>query len=136
MVRAAKSVLKTAAATPVVLDSSCWLEFLMDTPRAALFADVLDDADTLLVPVITVYEVIKKIVRELGDDIASSSLVLMQRSRMVNIDLGLATQAMRNGLPLADSLIYATAQMHGAMLWTQDQHFEGLPGVRYFQKTT
>ena len=136
MVRAAKSVLKTAAATPVVLDSSCWLEFLMDTPRAALFADVLDDADALLVPVITVYEVIKKIVRELGDDIASSALVLMQRSRIVNIDLALATQAMRNGLPLADSLIYATAQMHGAMLWTQDQHFEGLPGVRYFQKTT
>jgi toxin FitB len=131
MVRAVKA----PAATRVVLDSSCWLEFLMDTPRAALFADVLEDADALLVPVITVYEVIKKIVRELGDDIASSSLVLMQRSTVVNIDLALATQAMRNGLPLADSLIYATAQMHGATLWTQDQHFEGLPGVRYFQKS-
>ena len=135
MVRAAKSAVKAAASTPVVLDSPCWLEFLMDTPRAALFADVLDDADALLVPVITVYEVIKKIVRELGDDIASSSLVLMQRSTIVSIDLALATQAMRNGLPLADSLIYATAQMHGATLWTQDQHFEGLPGVRYFQKS-
>jgi toxin FitB len=131
MVRAAK----VAASTPVVLDSSCWLEFLMDTPRATLFADVLEDADALLVPVITVYEVIKKIVRELGDDIASSSLVLMQRSTIVNADLALATQAMRNALPLADSLIYATAQMYGATLWTQDQHFEGLPGVRYFQKS-
>ncbi|OYY50837.1 MAG: hypothetical protein B7Y54_11940 [Polaromonas sp. 35-63-240] len=119
----------------VTVSSSCWLEFLMDTPRAALFADVLDDADALLVPVITVYEVVKKIVRELGDDIASSSLVLMQRSTIVGVDLALATQAMRNGLPLADSLIYATARMHGATLWTQDQHFEGLPGVRYFQKT-
>ncbi|OYY96691.1 MAG: hypothetical protein B7Y42_08835 [Polaromonas sp. 28-63-22] len=126
---------KAAVSAPVVLDSSCWLEFLMDTPRAALFADVLDDADALLVPVITVYEVVKKIVRELGDDIASSSLVLMQRSTIVGVDLALATQAMRNGLPLADSLIYATARMHGATLWTQDQHFEGLPGVRYFQKT-
>jgi toxin FitB len=131
MVRTAKA----AASTPVVLDSSCWLEFLMDTPRAALFANVLEDADALLVPVITVYEVIKKIVRELGDDIASSSLVLMQRSKIVNIDLTLATQAMRNGLPLADSLIYATAQLHGATLWTQDQHFEGLPAVRYFKKS-
>jgi toxin FitB len=131
MVRAAK----VAASTPVVLDSSCWLEFLMDTPRAALFADILEDADALLVPVVTVYEVIKKIVRELGDDIASSSLVLMQRSTIVNVDLALATQAMRNALPLADSLIYATAQMYGATLWTQDQHFEGLPGVRYFQKS-
>ena len=135
MVRASKAAVKAAESTPVVLDSSCWLEFFMDTPRAALFAEVLEDADALLVPVITVYEVIKKIVRELNDDIASSALVLMQRSRIVNVDLSLATQAMRNGLPLADSLIYATAQMHGAMLWTQDQHFEGLPGVRYFQKT-
>jgi toxin FitB len=126
---------KTAVAVPVVLDSSCWLEFLMDTPRAALFADVLEDAEALVVPVITVYEVIKKIVRELGDDIASSSLVLMQRSPIVNVDLALATQAMRNGLPLADSLIYATAQIHSATLWTQDQHFEGLPGVRYFKKS-
>jgi toxin FitB len=131
MVRAVKA----AVATPVVLDSSCWLEFLMDSPRAALFADVLDDAEALVVPVITVYEVIKKIVRELGDDIASSSLVLMQRSLIVNVDLALATRAMRKGLPLADSLIYATAQLHGATLWTQDQHFEGLPGVRYFQKS-
>jgi toxin FitB len=131
MVRAVKA----AVLTPVVLDSSCWLEFLMDTPRAVLYADILEDSDALLVPVITVYEVIKKIVRELGDDIASSSLVLMQRSTIVGVDLALATQAMRNGLPLADSLIYATAQMHGATLWTQDQHFEGLPGVRYFQKS-
>ena len=115
--------------------SSCWLEFFKSTPPAALFADVLKDTDTLLVPVVTVYEVIKKVVRELGDDIASSTLVLTQRSRIVNVDLALATQEMRNGLPLADSLIYATAQMHGATLWTQDQHFEGLPGVRYFQKT-
>ena len=96
---------------------------------------MLEDTDTLLVPVVTVYEVIKKIVRKLTNDIASSLLVLTQRSRIVNVDLALATQAMRNGLPLADSLMYATAQMHGATLWTQDQHFEGLPGVRYFQKS-
>lgn len=87
----------------------------MDTPRAPLLADVLDDADTLLVPVITVYEVIKKVVRKLGNDIASSSLVLMQRSPIVNVDLALATPAICNGLPLADDLIYATAQMHGAV---------------------
>ena len=38
-------------------------------------------------------------------------------------------------LPLADSLIYATAQRLGAILWTQDDDFEGLPGVRYFAKS-
>ncbi len=39
-----------------------------------------------------------------------------------------------NGLPLADSLIYATARRHEAELWTQDAHFAGLAGVRYFPK--
>lgn len=57
----------------------------------------------------------------------------MQRS-VVGMDLNLALAATRNGLPLADSLIYATAQVHGAQLWTQDAHFDGFPGVRYFAK--
>jgi predicted nucleic acid-binding protein len=61
-------------------------------------------------------------------------LSLMQRGRVVPVDLPLALAAAVNGLPLADSLIYATAQLHGAELWTQDSHFEGLAGVRYFPK--
>lgn len=133
---AKKAVLPDTETTLVVLDSSCWLEFLMDTARADLFASQIENPENLLVPVITVYEVIKKLARELGDDIASSALVLMQRSRIVDIDLALTTQAVRNGLPLADSLIFATAQNHGATLWTQDQHFKGLPGVRFFEKSS
>ena len=135
---ATRSKTRSAQLAPslVVLDSSCWLEYLMDTPRADLFSDLLDNPETLLVPVIIVYEVIKKIARELGDDIASSALVLMQRSRVIEIDLPICTQAWRNGLPLADSLIYATAQIHGAALWTQDQHFKGLADVQYLDKST
>ena len=55
---------------------------------------------------------------------------------VVELDVALCTSALRNGLPLADSTIYATAQSTGALLWTQDQHFEGLPGVRFFKKST
>ena len=29
-------------------------------------------------------------------------------------------------------IILATARMHDALLWTQDEHFQNLPGVRYF----
>jgi predicted nucleic acid-binding protein len=36
---------------------------------------------------------------------------------------------------MADSLIYATAQVHGALVWTQDDDFQSLPDVRYFTKT-
>ena len=97
--------------SPVVLDSSCWLEHFADSEQASLFSGVIDAADELVVPVITIYEVVKKLVREADDEVAA-----------------------RNGLPLADSLIYATACAHGAELWTQDAHFDGLPGVRYFKK--
>jgi len=37
-------------------------------------------------------------------------------------------------LPLADSIIYATARLHNAVLWTQDADFKGLAGVKYFAK--
>ena len=117
--------------SPVVLDSSCWLEHFADSEQAALFSGVIDAADELVVPVITVYEVVKKLVREAGDEVASQALtlMLMLQGRVVENDLNLSLEAARNGLPLADSLIYATACAHGAELWTQDAHFDGLPGV-------
>lgn len=34
-------------------------------------------------------------------------------------------------LPMADSIILATARQFNAVLWTQDADFEKLPGVRY-----
>jgi predicted nucleic acid-binding protein len=120
--------------SPVVLDSSCWLEFFADTDRADLYAPAIEAVDELVIPVLTVYEVIKKLSREAGDETAAQALGLMQRGRLVPIDLDLALSAAVSGLPMADSLIYATARAHQAELWTQDAHFEGLPGVRYFRK--
>ena len=82
----------------------------------------------------TVYEVVKKLAGEGGDETASGALSLMLRGRVVEIDLSLALEAAVNGLPTADSLIYATARRHGAVLWRQHAHFDGLPGVNYFRK--
>jgi toxin FitB len=124
----------TPLAVRLVLDSSCWLEYLADTPRADLFAPAVEAPERLVVPVLTVYEVVKKLMRESGDEAATAALALMQQSEVVEIGLPLAMDAALNGLPLADSLIYATARHHDAELWTQDAHFEGLAGVRYFPK--
>ncbi len=131
---ARKAAAKHADKFPLVLDSSCWLEFFADTARADLFAAAIEGVEQLVVPVLTVYEVAKKLAREAGDEVATTALSLMQRGRVVPIDLSLALEAAVNGLPLADSLIYATARRHAAELWTQDSHFEGLPGVRFFPK--
>ena len=118
----------------IVLDSSCWLEYFAETPYAARFDAVIENPQALIVPVITIYEVIKKTARERGQELASIALTLMQQGQIVELDLNLALAATAHNLPLADSLIYATAQAHDATLWTQDQHFEGLPGVKYFPK--
>lgn len=120
---------------PVVLDSSCWLEFFVGTDRADLYAARIDAVESLIVPVLTVYEVVKKLAREAGEGTALAALSLMQRGRLVPVDLNMAVAAAVGAacrsLPMADSLIYATARTHDAVLWTQDAHFEGLDGVRY-----
>lgn len=117
-----------------MLDSSCWLEFFADTERADLYAAAIEQTELLVVPVLTVYEVIKKLTRETNDEVAAAALSLMQRGRVIGLDLPLTLDAVISGLPLADSIIYATARRFDAELWTQDSHFEGLVGVRYFPK--
>jgi predicted nucleic acid-binding protein len=37
-------------------------------------------------------------------------------------------------LPMADSLILATARAHNATVWTQDEHFKNIEGVKYIEK--
>jgi predicted nucleic acid-binding protein len=125
---------RAAEAISIVLDSSCWIEYFADSERADLFAPVVEAVESLVVPVLTVYEVFKKLLREAGEDTATAALSLMQRGRVIDIDTSLSLEAAANGLPMADSLIYATARRHGAVLWTQDGHFEGLPGVKFFAK--
>ena len=119
---------------PIVLDSSCWLEFFADSDRADLFAAAIENTAALVVPVVTVYEVTKKLAREAGEEVAAAALSLMQRGQVIAVDLPLAVRAAANGLPLAESLIYATAQACNADLWTQDSRFEGMAGVRVFVK--
>ena len=70
--------------------------------------------------------------RELNSKVAAYAESLMCRGKVIDIDIALSRVAIDSKLPLADSLIYATAQVHGATLWTQDAHFEGLAGVKFF----
>jgi predicted nucleic acid-binding protein len=118
----------------ILLDSSCWLEWLADTPRAAKFEAAFERLQDLVVPVIVIYEVSKKLRREAGDDVAWQALSLMEQCEVMGVDTPLVIEATGNGLPMADSLIYATARAKGAELWTQDAHFKGLPGVRFFER--
>src|SRR5450759_826836 len=116
------------------VDSSGWLEYFADTKRATLFAPAIEDTEHLIVPGVTVYEVFQKFLRERGERDALPAVSAMRSGQVVDLDVCLALEAGRFDLPLADSLIYATTKRHGATLWTQDEDFEDLPGVRYFPK--
>ena len=117
-----------------VVDSSAWLEYFADTERADLFEEVLAAPENLVVPVITIYEVFKKVLRECGENQALQIASQMQAGTIVELTPSLALEAARHPLPLADSLIYATTIRWNAELWTQDEHFKDLPNVRYFPK--
>jgi toxin FitB len=120
--------------SPNVVDSSGWLEYFIDSERARLFAPAIEDTANLIVPVISLYEVFKKVLRERGEHDALQIASVMQSGTLVDLDGAVALSAARFPLPLADSIIYATAQKYQATLWTQDEHFESLAGVRYFRK--
>jgi predicted nucleic acid-binding protein len=119
---------------PLVLDSSCWLEVFGATDRAKLYQAAAADPSLLIVPVVTLYEVYKTLRRIRDTSIASRAAAYMQQGELVELDAALCLAAADNGLPFADSLIYATAQARSATLWTQDAHFDGLVGVKYFSK--
>ena len=115
-----------------VVDSSAWLEYFTGGVQATRFAAVIEDSKHLVVPAIVLYEVFKKVLRERGEHQALQVAGAMHEGKVVPVDAALALDAARYPLPLADSLIYATAQRLGATVWTLDDDFKGLPGVQYF----
>ena len=117
-----------------VVDSSGWLEYFTDSDRASLFATAIEDTGNLFVPVITICEVFKKVLRERGENDALQVACMMQVGQLIDLDCSLALEAARHPLPLADSIIYAAAMRQEATLWTQDEHFKDLPNVRYFPR--
>ncbi len=121
-----------------VVDSSAWLEYFADDRNAEHFSSAIEDTSNLLVPSICLLEVYKKLLREMGDAVAIEAAVLMRQAAVVALDEELALEAARLGwshkLPLADSIVLATARRHDAVVWTQDSDLEGLEKVRYFAK--
>jgi predicted nucleic acid-binding protein len=128
----------TPSAPYNVVDSSAWLAYLADEPAAGDFAAAIEDTAHLVVPTICLLEVFKVVARVRGEREAIATVAVMQQGTVVDLDADLALSAARLGgrhrLPLADSVIYATVERVGGTLWTQDDDFAGLAGVRYIPK--
>ena len=121
-----------------VVDSSAWLEYFANGTNADFFAKPIEQIEKLIVPSLTVYEVYKKVLIERDHDQAIQAIGGMLQGTVVDLDASIALSAaeisIENRLPMADSIILATARLHGATLWTQDADFQGLPEVKYRKK--
>jgi predicted nucleic acid-binding protein len=122
-----------------LVDSSGWLEYFAEGPNAEFFAPAIEDTAQLLVPVICVYEVFKRVLQQQGLGAAEIHIADLYKGEVVDLNPSLAISAAvisnELKLPMADSLILATARAHQAVLWTQDEHFKEIEGVNYIPKS-
>jgi len=121
-----------------IVDSSGWLEYFANGPNAQRFLIPLRQTESLIVPVVSIYEVFKVVFRERGENHALQVATAMQKATVADLTPTIAMMAAKLGLehslPMADSIILATARFYDAAIWTQDADFKNIPGVKYFPK--
>ena len=121
-----------------IVDSSGWLAYFADEPNAKHFITPLKDTASLVIPSVTIYEVFKVVLRKTSENEALQAAAAMQKGRVVDLTAMLAIAAsklsLKHGIPMADSIILATAKAFDAVIWTQDSDFKNIAGVKYFPK--
>jgi predicted nucleic acid-binding protein len=121
-----------------VVDSSGWLEYFANGSNADFFVPAITDESQLLVPTICIYEVFKRLTIQRGKEAALKAIGMLYRGKLVDLNDEIALQSalvsMEYELPMADSIILASAFAQQATLWTQDEHFKNVPGVMYMEK--
>jgi len=121
-----------------LVDSCGWLEYLADTEYARFYAKVIEDTDNLVVPTICIFEVFKKVLKERGEDAAFKAAALMKQADVLPLNESIAVSSAKisvhYSIPMADSIVYATALACNATLLTQDNDLRGLPGVKIVEK--
>lgn len=121
-----------------VVDTSGWLAYFAGEPNAKHFAPALQKPQELVVPTVTLYEVFKVVLRESSANAALQAVAAMQKGTVVDLTPKLALAAsklsLRHALPMADAIIFATAQAFEATLWTHDAHFKAIDGVKYMAR--
>jgi len=118
-----------------LVDSSAWLEYFADGPNADFFAPAIERTRDLLVPTIVVFEVYKCVLQQRQERAALEAVSVLQHGQLIELTASLAIAAARisqdEKLPMADSIILATARARNAIIWTQDSDFQEMDLVKY-----
>ena len=121
-----------------LVDSSGWLEYFSDGPNASSYEKPLTNPENLIVPTLCLYEVFKVVLRERDETDALLAVALMSQGNIVELTSEIALEAARISLdyklPMADSVVLATGRVCDATIWTQDNDFKGIKGVKLIPK--
>jgi predicted nucleic acid-binding protein len=121
-----------------LVDSSAWLEYFANGANASFFAPAVENTRELVVPTTVILEVYKRILQQRNARSALEAVAVLQQGRVVDLTATLAIAAARisqaEKLPLADSVILATARAEGAIVWTQDADFQKRENVKFRAK--
>ena len=119
-----------------VVDSSAWLEYLANGPNVDFFAAAVEKASEVIVPTLSPYEVFKRVLQQRGEGDTLQAVAVMAQATVVDLDMGVALSAAKLSidlkLPMADSIMLATARRYSAVFWTEDAHFDGVQGDEAF----
>jgi predicted nucleic acid-binding protein len=122
-----------------LIDSSAWFEYFVVGPQAHHVSAAIENIDRLLVPTIVLVEVTRRVMQQRDEEAALQIAAVRHQGQIAPLDSGIALSAAHFGvvhkLPLAGSIVFATAKQYDATIWTFDADFRDLPGVKYFSKS-
>ncbi|KAA1178848.1 type II toxin-antitoxin system VapC family toxin [Rhizobium tropici] len=123
-----------------VIDSSAWIEWLLDSPTGQQLSDQIPKPHDCIVPTMVQLELSKWLLREKDEDVLDNFIAYTMLCNVTPLDTAIARRASeistQHKLATADAIIYATALHLDADILTCDAHFKGLENVIYFPKTS
>jgi predicted nucleic acid-binding protein len=122
----------------MILDTSAWIEFFMDTKKREIVWAVLKEKECFT-SIITLAEIsnwcwknnLSSQIQPYVDGIKNNSRVLgVDEEILLNAGkLNYERKKIVNGWGMVDSVLLSTAQVYGLGILTKDFDFKGLPGV-------
>ena len=122
----------------ILIDSCGWIEFFTKGTLSDKYAKYMKEYSRILTPTVVLYEVYKKIKKEQDEETAILYVAQLQKTKIApltsSISLAAADFSLKYSLPMADSIVYATACDSRCQIVTSDLHFKKLPNVIFLSR--
>lgn len=115
-----------------LIDSSVWIDYLVN----GNCKDLIETEEKLILATISLIEIKKKLfkLKISNKEINQKIEYIKKRSLLISLDETIADKAsefvVEKEIPIADSIVYASAILNNATLFTLDNDFRGLDNVK------